>query len=62
MPTDVMAKVLDCSLEVSEFELQSIYSVYFRTCEQSIKVKVKLSPFSRGWPEDSLFNNYYTEL
>ena len=26
----VMAKVLDCSLEVSEFELQSRYYVHFR--------------------------------
>ena len=27
----VMAKVLDCGLEVSEFELQSRYNVFFRT-------------------------------
>ena len=27
----VMAKALDCCLEVSEFELQSCYYVYFRT-------------------------------
>ena len=27
----VMAKVLDCSLEVSEFELQSGYYVLFQT-------------------------------
>ena len=26
-----MAKVLDCGLEVSEFELQSCYYVHFRT-------------------------------
>ena len=25
-------------------------------------VKVKLATFSQGWPEVSLFNNYYTEL
>ena len=26
------------------------------------KVKVKLSPFSPGRPEGSLFNSYYTEV
>ena len=26
------------------------------------QVKVKLSPFSRGQPEGSLFNSYYTQV
>ena len=26
------------------------------------KVKVKLSPFSQGWPKGSLFNSYYTQV
>ena len=30
-PRGVMAKILDCSLEVSEFEIQSHYHDYFRT-------------------------------
>ena len=28
----------------------------------NISKKVKLSPFSRGWPEGSLFNSYNTEV
>ena len=31
MGVGVIAKVLDCDLEESEFELQSYYYVYFRT-------------------------------
>ena len=37
----VIAKVLDCSLKVSEFELQLHYYVHFRTntlsCQQWVK-------------------------
>ena len=28
----------------------------------SSKVKCRVSDFSRGWPEGSLFNSYYTKV
>ena len=31
-------------------------------CKDAVGVKVKLSPFSRGQPEGSVFNSYYTEV
>ena len=42
----VMAKVLDCSLEISEFELQSIYYVPFRTNTLGKNIKLLYTPNS----------------
>ena len=35
-PRGVMANVRDCDLEVSEFELQLSYYVYFRTLDKGM--------------------------
>ena len=47
-PRGVMAKVLDCGLEVSEFELESIYFVYFRIKTLAEFIELNNSPSSYG--------------
>ena len=37
-------------------------SLFFVLSLSVVSTKVKLSPFSRGRPEGSLFNSYYTEM
>ena len=39
-PRGIMAKVLDCGLEVSGFQLQSSYYVHFRTNDLSKDMKL----------------------
>ena len=43
--------LLECMLVIILFLLVGVFAL-----------KVKLSPFSRGRPEGSLFNSYYTEV
>ena len=49
-----------------EFHWPQIYSINIFSFKSRVvqckSKKVKLSPFSRGRPEASLFNSYYTEL
>ena len=44
----VMAKVLDCNLKVSEFELQACYYVHFRTNTLGEGINPFLSPLAIG--------------
>ena len=51
-----MAKVIDCSLEGSDFKPQSRYYVFFRT------KKVKKATLVDSDPKAPFFNSYHTEV
>ena len=55
------SKIMRWTLELKICLWKDITKLSWLRLFNQDKVKVKLSPFSRGWPEGSSFDSYYTE-